>query len=79
RLSGARGSPLFASSTFAADGLSVKTTWDAGLRARAGYLLNPATLVYATGGLAWQHVDIDLVCVSGACAFNDRSPNLISH
>jgi outer membrane immunogenic protein len=79
RLSGARGSPLFASSTFAADGLSVKTTWDAGLRARAGYLLNTATLIYATGGLAWQHVDIDLVCVSGACAFNGRSPNLISH
>lgn len=78
RLSGARGSPVFTSSTFAADGFSVKTTWDASLRARAGYLLTPATLVYATGGVAFQHVDVNLVCVSGACAFSGRSPNLIS-
>lgn len=78
RRDGARGSPVFGSSTFVDDSITVKTTWDAGLRGRAGYLLTPSTLLYATGGLAWQHFDIDFVCVSPACAGNGRSPNAIS-
>jgi outer membrane immunogenic protein len=54
-LAGFSSSPAFASSTFAADGLALKTTWDASLRGRIGYLLTPSTLAYATGGAAWQH------------------------
>lgn len=78
-LPGFRASPWAGSSTFGVDSLSVKAGWDASLRGRAGYLLTPSTLVYATGGLAWQHYDITLVCVSLSCAGNGRSPNLISH
>ncbi|KJC48992.1 outer membrane beta-barrel protein [Bradyrhizobium sp. LTSP857] len=69
--------PLFGSSTFNADGLSVKTTWDASLRGRAGYLLTPATLVYATGGLAWQHYDITSTCVSVVC--DGATPAVVSN
>jgi len=35
----------------------LKTTWDAGARARIGFLVTPTLLVYATGGVAWQHFD----------------------
>lgn len=49
------------------------------MRGRAGYLLTPATLIYATGGLAWQHYDVSLVCVSASCASNGLAPKLISN
>ena len=35
---------------------SVKQTWDSSLRARAGFLYTPWTLIYATGGLAFGEV-----------------------
>lgn len=78
-LPGFRASPWAGSSTFGADSLSLKTGWDASLRGRAGYLLTPSTLLYATGGLAWQHYDVTLDCVSASCAGSGRSPNLISN
>jgi outer membrane immunogenic protein len=40
----------------------VKGTWDASLRARAGYLVNPALLAYVTGGAAFQHVEAIATC-----------------
>jgi outer membrane immunogenic protein len=40
----------------------VKGTWDASLRARAGYLISPMILAYATGGAAFQHVEAIATC-----------------
>jgi outer membrane immunogenic protein len=40
------------------DALALKTTWDASLRGRLGFLLTPATLAYVTGGAAWQHYEV---------------------
>jgi len=76
-LPGFRASPRFGSSTFAVDGLSVKTSWDASLRGRAGYLVMPATLVYVTGGIAWQHFDVTSLCVSAPC--NNATPVEVSN
>ncbi len=44
------------------DTLSVRTSWDASLRGRLGYLATPAVLAYATGGVAWQRYDITSAC-----------------
>lgn len=77
-LAGFRSSPLFGSSTLAGDGLSVKTTWDASLRGRVGYLVTPATLLYATGGLAWQHYDVTSVCASPPCP-TGTTPAVVSN
>jgi outer membrane immunogenic protein len=44
------------------DTTSVKLGWDAGLRARAGWLPTPNLLLYATGGVAWQNL-----ASSGTC------------
>lgn len=49
------------------DSTSVKHTWDAGLRARLGYLLTPDWLLFATGGFAWQHVEASLTCGTTTC------------
>jgi outer membrane immunogenic protein len=35
---------------------TLKQTWDGSLRARAGFLVTPDTLIYATGGLAYGEV-----------------------
>jgi outer membrane immunogenic protein len=40
----------------------VKGTWDASLRARAGYLINPELLAYVAGGVAFQHVQATATC-----------------
>jgi outer membrane immunogenic protein len=77
RLGGYTYGPFFGASTFNVDGLSVKTSWDASLRGRAGYLLTPTTLVYATGGLAWQHYDITSTCVSIVC--DSATPAVVSN
>ena len=45
------------------DSSSVSALWDASVRARAGFLVMPQTLIYATGGVAWQRIE-----VSGTCA-----------
>jgi len=44
--------------------LSLRTTWDASARLRLGYLVTPTTLVYATGGFAWQHQESTFSCSS---------------
>jgi outer membrane immunogenic protein len=41
---------------------SVKETWDGSLRGRLGYLVAPATLVYGTGGVAWQRLELNANC-----------------
>lgn len=49
------------------DTVSVKTSWDAGLRARLGFLATPSLMVYSTGGVAWQHYEIASVCGTNTC------------
>jgi outer membrane immunogenic protein len=41
----------------ATDTLAIKTTWDASVRGRLGYLITPSVLAYVTGGGAWLHVE----------------------
>ena len=40
----------------------IKSAWDASVRARAGFLLTPRTLVYSTGGLALLHSEVSAEC-----------------
>jgi outer membrane immunogenic protein len=52
---------------------SVKTTWDASIRARGGYLIDPAVLLYGTAGASWIHVETTsncstLLAADGRCA-----------
>jgi outer membrane immunogenic protein len=48
------------------DTFAVKTDWDASVRARAGVLLTPTILAYATGGPAWIHVESTSTCSTNA-------------
>jgi outer membrane immunogenic protein len=41
---------------------TVKTGWDASLRARLGWTPLPAWMVYATGGAAWLHLEQTSTC-----------------
>lgn len=61
------------------DRLSVKTTWDASLRGRFGYLLTPSTLAYVTGGAAWQRFEVTSVCTgTDVCGFFALTPAIIT-
>ncbi|MCK1392822.1 outer membrane beta-barrel protein [Bradyrhizobium sp. 1] len=60
------------------DSLAVKTDWDASLRARLGFLLTPATLAYATGGVAWQRSEFSSICAIDGCLDFGLSPSVIS-
>jgi outer membrane immunogenic protein len=44
------------------DTASVDVDWDAGLRARVGYLVTPDLLLFATVGAAWQRVETSQTC-----------------
>ena len=44
------------------DTSTVRTTWDAGLRGRVGYLVTPNVLFYGTGGVAFAHVEATSHC-----------------
>jgi outer membrane immunogenic protein len=44
---------------------SVKETWDASLRGRLGYLVTPDTLLYGSGGVALQRVELNASCIGG--------------
>jgi outer membrane immunogenic protein len=44
------------------DSSSIRAEWDASLRVRAGYLVTPETLLYATGGVAWQRIEVSGTC-----------------
>jgi outer membrane immunogenic protein len=41
---------------------SVRTTWDASLRGRLGYLVTPSFLVYGAAGPAWMHIEQASAC-----------------
>ena len=51
------GLPFLASSF----SISEKVNWLASLRARLGFVAWPNTLIYATGGVAWENVDYNAV------------------
>jgi outer membrane immunogenic protein len=51
----------------AGDSSSFRHTWDAGVRARLGYLITPDWLIYVTGGAQWQHVEASLACGAASC------------
>ncbi len=64
----------------APDSFAVKTGWDASVRARAGVLVDPAVLLYLTGGPAWLHVESTSNCsmaMFGSCA-PDFGPSVIT-
>jgi outer membrane immunogenic protein len=73
-------SPTLLGGTPAFDSTSVRNKWDGSLRLRAGYLVMPEMLVYATGGVAFQQLSSTMSCValipgtilqaSPVCAFN---------
>jgi len=44
------------------DSSKVNMGWEGSLRGRVGYLITPVWLVYTTGGVAWQQVDITSTC-----------------
>jgi outer membrane immunogenic protein len=46
------------------DNHQLESNWDASLRLRLGYLVNPRALVYATGGVAFANYGV----VRGSCA-----------
>ncbi len=61
--------------------LSTRATWDASVRGRIGYLVNPTTLVYVNGGPAWLHAESTatcsvLICGTPIVTFNNSSTML---
>jgi outer membrane immunogenic protein len=62
------------------DFTSIRTKWDASARARLGYLVTPDLLTYATGGVAWQAVELSASCAA-SCPFSfgpNAAPTLAS-
>lgn len=66
--------PGFTANTIG-DRLSVAGDWDAAIRARLGYLVSPATLLYVSGGVAFQDVVLRAQCggnpAINACAVDN--------
>ncbi len=65
--------PFLAGGGSTSNAFSVKTTWDASLRGRVGYLVNPGVMVYGTAGPSWLHVESTSNCstlesADGECA-----------
>jgi outer membrane immunogenic protein len=56
------GTPPLPANPLADDFVKVDPTWDANVRGRLGYLLTPGLLIFASGGVALQEIDI-----SGGC------------
>ena|SRR5437764_4259003 len=50
----------------AGDSSSIRTTWDASVRGRLGFLVQPNWLIYATGGPAIQQVEANVTCTGVA-------------
>jgi outer membrane immunogenic protein len=47
------------------DTFTVRTQWDAAIRARVGLLATPNLLLYLAGGPAWMNVETTSACVAG--------------
>jgi outer membrane immunogenic protein len=44
------------------DSANMTLGWDASIRGRVGYLVAPNWLVFATGGVGWQQIDVNATC-----------------
>jgi outer membrane immunogenic protein len=44
------------------DTATVKQTWDAGVRGRVGFLIDPKVLLFATGGASWTRLEATAFC-----------------
>jgi outer membrane immunogenic protein len=58
------------------DSFFVKTSWDASLRGRVGYLIDPGLMIYGTAGPAWLHQQSTSNCstllqTDGNCSSNN--------
>jgi outer membrane immunogenic protein len=63
----------FAAGGSPSNSFALRTTWDASLRARGGYLVDPSVLLYGTAGPSWIHFETTSNCstllsADGACA-----------
>ena len=56
------------------DGFTVRTTWDSSARLRVGWLINPSTMLYLTGGLAWAHLQVMSTCSTGPLNIPNCAP-----
>ena len=63
----------------AADSFALRTSWDGSARGRVGFLVTPTTLVYATGGAAWQHFGVTSTCASAACMPSAFMPVVVTN
>ncbi len=61
-LPGAEG-PVINAGTRPGDATTVRGRWDASIRGRLGYLVNPSLLAYATGGASWLRIEAQATCV----------------
>src|SRR5262249_35200143 len=52
----------------AGDSFAVKTSWDASVRGRLGWLFNPEVLIYVTGGVTWLNLQTISTCKPAAMA-----------
>ena len=71
--------PVFGTFNDPADSLAAKVTWDASLRGRLGFLVAPALLAYATGGVAWQHYEFISTCASATCIADGFTPAVVTN
>jgi outer membrane immunogenic protein len=46
----------------ALNAFSVETSWNASVRGRVGYLVEPGVMIYGTAGPAWQHLESTSTC-----------------
>ncbi|MGJ4887812.1 outer membrane protein [Bradyrhizobium sp. HKCCYLRH3099] len=88
------GTALNGSSGGMNDSFSVRTKWDASIRARLGFVVNPSVMLYLTGGAAWTEIEQTSRCDTavkalltapgfasaeiGSCAPGLKSPAVIS-
>jgi outer membrane immunogenic protein len=78
---------ITSSDATAANTFSVRTTWDASLRGRLGYLVTPSFLLYGAAGPAWMHIEQTSTCdtsiylaanLAGSCAPGLLAPAAIT-
>jgi outer membrane immunogenic protein len=60
---------------YAENTYAVNTTWDASFRARLGLTPVPNVLLYATGGVAWLHVEQVSACGTLVVGLDDCAPS----
>jgi outer membrane immunogenic protein len=56
----------FAGIAVGPDQAAVRLGWDGSARLRLGYLVTPDTLLYGTGGIAWQNIQASATCAHSA-------------